>query len=142
VTIHIDENLRNTRKIAETFKSFAGDQFTPRGSTGLPVRRVQCATEDALDVAGDCIDALIAEGWANNQIAMLTTKERHPIHKEFFENGTTADYWREFHANGERRSAFWLPGLERSVISCVNGWIVEQPSSTSPVRRSLSWLGT
>lgn len=76
VTIHIDENLRNTRKIADTFKSFAGDHFTPRGSTGLPVRRVQCATEDALDVAGDCIDALIEEGWANNQIAMLTIEAR------------------------------------------------------------------
>ncbi|QDY89061.1 hypothetical protein E7Y32_01615 [Arthrobacter sp. UKPF54-2] len=125
VTIHIDENLRNTRKIAETFKSFAGDHFTPRGSTGLPVRRVQCTTEDALDVAGDCIDALIDEGWANNQIAMLTTKERHPIHKEFFENGTTADYWREFHAN---ESEFYghvlgFKGLERSVIVlCVNGF--------------------
>lgn len=125
VTIHIDENLRNTRKIAETFRSFAGDYFTPRGSTGLPVRRVECATEDALDVAGDCIDALIEEGWANNQIAMLTTKERHPIHKEFFENGTTADYWREFHANeGEFYGhVLGFKGLERSVIVlCVNGF--------------------
>lgn len=125
VTIHIDENLRNTRRIAETFKSFAGDHFTPRGSTGLPVRRVDCDTEDALDVAGDCIDALIEEGWANNQIALLTTKDRHPIHKEFFENGTTADYWREFHAN---ESEFYghvlgFKGLERSVIIlCVNGF--------------------
>ncbi|MCX6499538.1 MAG: NERD domain-containing protein [Arthrobacter sp.] len=125
VTIHIDENLRNTRKIAETFRSFAGDHFTPRGSTGLPVRRVECATEDALDVAGDCIDALIEEGWANNQIAMLTTKDRHPIHKEFFENGTTADYWREFHANDSEFYGHVLgfKGLERSVIVlCVNGF--------------------
>ena len=74
VTIHIDEHLRNTRKIAETFKSFAGYHFTPRGSTGLPVRRVQCATDDALDVAGDCIDALIDEGWANN-------RHRHADHE-------------------------------------------------------------
>jgi hypothetical protein len=125
VTIHIDENLRNTRKIADTFKSFAGDHFTPRGSTGLPVRRVQCATGDALNVAGDCIDALIEEGWVNNQIAMLTTKERHPIHKEFFESGTTADYWREFHANDSEFYGHVLgfKGLERSVIVlCVNGF--------------------
>ena len=55
---------------------------------------------------------------------MLTKKERHPIHKELFESGTTADYWREFHAN---ESEFYghvlgFKGLERSVIVlCVNG---------------------
>ncbi|MET3719198.1 NERD domain-containing protein [Arthrobacter sp. UYEF21] len=125
VPIHIDDNLRNTRKIADTFKSFAGEHFTPRGSTGLPVRRVECATEDALDVAEDCVDALIEEGWANNQIALLTTKARHPIHREFFETGTTADYWREFHAN-EREfygHVLGFKGLERSVVVlCVNGF--------------------
>jgi hypothetical protein len=125
VTIHIDENLRNTRKIAETFKSFAGEHFTPRGSTGLPVRRVQCATEDALDVAGDCIDALIDEGWANNQIAMLTTKDRHPIHQGYFDRDATDEYWREFHANdGEFYGhVLGFKGLERSVVVlCVNGF--------------------
>jgi hypothetical protein len=125
VPIHIDDNLRNTRKIADTFKSFAGEHFTPRGSTGLPVRRVECATDDALDTSEDCIDALIEEGWANNQIALLTTKARHPVHREFFETGTTADYWREFHAN---ESEFYghvlgFKGLERSVVVlCVNGF--------------------
>ncbi|MGW9413088.1 NERD domain-containing protein [Arthrobacter cupressi] len=125
VPIHIDENLRNTRKIAETFKSFAGQHFTLKGNAGLPVRRVECTTEEALDVAGDCIDALIDEGWANNQIALLTTKERHPIHRESFDNGTTADYWREFHSNEAEFYGHVLgfKGLERSVIVlCVNGF--------------------
>lgn len=125
VPIHIDENLRNTRKIAETFKSFAGEHFTPRGGTGLPVRRVECFTDDALDVAGDCIDALIAEGWANNQIALLTTKDRHPIHLDFHNRGATVDYWREFHA-GEAEfygHVLGFKGLERSVVVlCVNGF--------------------
>ena len=125
VTIHIDDNLRNTRKIAETFKSFAGDHFTPRGSTGLPVRRVKCATEDALDVAGDCIDALIGEGWTSNQIAMLTTKDRHPVHQDYFDRDATGDYWREFHANDAEFYGHVLgfKGLERSVVVlCVNGF--------------------
>lgn len=125
VPIHIDENLRNTRKIAETFRPFAGDHFTPRGSTGLPVRFVDCPTDEALDVAGDCVDALIAEGWANNQIALLTTKERHPVHLDFFERGATEDYWREFHA-GEAEfygHVLGFKGLERSVVVlCVNGF--------------------
>lgn len=125
VPIHIDENLRNTRKIAETFKPLAGEHFTPRGSTGLPVRFVDCASDEALDVGGDCVDALITEGWANNQIALLTTKERHPIHLDFFERGATEDYWREFHA-GEAEfygHVLGFKGLERSVVVlCVNGF--------------------
>ena len=125
VPIHIDDNLRNTRKIADTFKGFAGDKFTPRGSTGLPVRRVECSTEDALDVAGDCVDALIDDGWSNNQIALLTTKSRHPIHQAFYEAGTIDEYWREFHANEAEFYGHVLgfKGLERSVvILCVNGF--------------------
>jgi hypothetical protein len=125
VPIHIDENLRNTRKIAETFKPLAGEHFTPRGSTGLPVRFVDCASNEALDIGGDCVDALITEGWANNQIALLTTKERHPIHLDFFERGATEDYWREFHA-GEAEfygHVLGFKGLERSVVVlCVNGF--------------------
>ncbi|MFP3459805.1 NERD domain-containing protein [Arthrobacter globiformis] len=125
VPIHIDENLRNTRKIAETFKPLAGEHFTPRGSTGLPVRFVDCASDEALDIGGDCVDALITEGWANNQIALLTTKERHPIHLDFFERGATEDYWREFHA-GEAEfygHVLGFKGLERSVVVlCVNGF--------------------
>lgn len=58
----------------------AGEKFTPRGSTGLPVRRVECSTGDVLDVAGDCVDVLIDDGWSNNQIALLTTNRRHPVH--------------------------------------------------------------
>ncbi|MBJ2119422.1 NERD domain-containing protein [Arthrobacter sp. MSA 4-2] len=125
VPIHVDENLRNTRRIAETFQAFAGEHFRPRGSTGLPVRRVECSSEEALDVAGDCVDALIDEGWANNQIALLTTKHRHPEHQRHFDHGTTADYWREFHKDEAEFYGHVLgfKGLERSVIIlCVDGF--------------------
>jgi hypothetical protein len=125
VPIHIDDNLRNTRKIAETFKAFAGEHFTPRGSTGLPVRFVDCPTDESLDVAEDCLNALIDEGWANNQIALLTTKDRHPIHLDYYERGATDEYWRDFHANDAEFYGHVLgfKGLERSVVVlCVNGF--------------------
>ncbi|WP_024476652.1 nuclease-related domain-containing DEAD/DEAH box helicase [Arthrobacter sp. CAL618] len=125
VPIHIDDNLRNTRRIAEVFKSFAGEHFTPRGGTGLPVRRVECATEDALDIASDCIDSLINDGWAANQIALLTTRRRHPIHQEHFDSGTTDEYWRDFHAMETEFYGHVLgfKGLERSVVVlCVDGF--------------------
>ena len=123
VTLHIDENLRNTKRIAQTFKGFAGKHFAPRGGDGLPVRLASCSTEDAIDVAGDCVDALIDEGWANNQIAFLTTKNRHSIHKEF--ENDPAGYWKAFHDDdGEFYGhVLGFKGLERSVaILCVNGF--------------------
>jgi hypothetical protein len=125
VPIHVDENLRNTRKIADTFKSFAGEHFTPRGGTGLPVRRVECSTDDALDAADNCVEALMDEGWAHNQIALLTTNSRHPAHLEHVDAGTIAEYWLDFHANS---GVFYghvlgFKGLERSVVVlCVNGF--------------------
>ncbi|WP_344364584.1 nuclease-related domain-containing DEAD/DEAH box helicase [Arthrobacter humicola] len=125
VPIHIDENLRNTRKIAETFRSFAGEHFTPRGGTGLPVRRVECLTDDALDAADECVEALMDEGWSNNQIALLTTKSRHPVHQERFDNDSIAEYWLDFHANNDvfYGHVLGFKGLERSaVVLCVNGF--------------------
>lgn len=126
VPIHVDENLRNTRKIADTFKGLAGEHFKPRGGTGLPVRFINCSAQDAIDVASDCVDALIDEGWANNQIALLTTHRRHPIHQDFVSDGVTDPaYWREFHENQQEFYGHVLgfKGLERSVvILCVNGF--------------------
>jgi hypothetical protein len=127
VPIHVDDNLRNSRRIAQTFKCFAGEHFTPKTGTGLPVRFVECATEDALEVASDCVDALIEEGWSNNQIALLTTKTRHPIHQEAFDSGpeAVAEYWREFYSDSAEFYGHVLgfKGLERSVVVlCVNGF--------------------
>ena len=125
VPIHVDENLRNTRRIAEAFQPLAGDHFTPRGETGQPVRFVPCPTEEALDVASDCVDALIEEGWANNQIALLTTKHRHPVHQDYFDQDKVPEYWAGFHAHeGEFYGhVLGFKGLERSVVVlCVNGF--------------------
>ncbi|WP_432396479.1 hypothetical protein ACRQ5B_02155 [Pseudarthrobacter sp. L19] len=125
VPIHIDDNLRNTIKIAETFRGFAGEHFTLRGGTGLPVRRVDCATEDALDAADECVEALMDEGWSPNQIALLTTKSRHPVHQERFDAGSIAEYWLDFHANNDvfYGHVLGFKGLERSaVVLCVNGF--------------------
>ena len=72
------------------------------------------------------MDALLDEGWANNQIALLTTNKRHPVHQGHFEDGTVdSEYWPEFH---RRDGEFYghvlgFKGLERSVvILCVNGF--------------------
>jgi multiple sugar transport system permease protein len=56
---------------------------------------------------------------------MLTTKDRHPVHQDYFDRDATAQYWREFHANdGEFYGhVLGFKGLERSVVVlCVNGF--------------------
>jgi hypothetical protein len=46
-----------------------------------------------------CIEALMDEGWANNQIALLITNSRHPAHLEHVDAGTIAEYWLDFHVS-------------------------------------------
>lgn len=55
------------------------------------MRVIGCPTKDALDVASDCVDMLIEEGWARSQIAVLT-RERHPVHQEAFESKVIPEY--------------------------------------------------
>src|SRR5699024_10741226 len=110
------DNLRNTRRIAQTFKGFI-DQASKLRGDGVPVRYVCSSTQDSIDTASDCVDALLDEGWANNQIALLTTNKRHPVHQGHFEDGTVdSEYWPEFH---RRDGEFYghvlgFKGLERS----------------------------
>ena len=61
VPIPLNENLRNTKQIAGTFSSLAPAQMQIRGRHGVPVRFVQCASEDAVDAADDDADALLDE---------------------------------------------------------------------------------
>lgn len=125
VPIHVDDNMRNTVNIANVFKGFASEGFKPRGGQGVPVRYVECNTSEAVDVADDCVLALINDGWSANQIALLTTKNRHNIHNERFVRDDIKQYWREFH---DAQQEFYghvlgFKGLERSVVVlCVDGF--------------------
>lgn len=121
----LDENIRNTKRIAQTFGSLAGEQMRYRGLDGPPVRFVQCATVDALEAANNEIDRLVDEGWPQGQIALLTTGRRHEMQVELTEEfGDRASYWDEFFAE---ESVFYghvlgFKGLERPVVVlAVNG---------------------
>jgi hypothetical protein len=121
----LDENIRNTKRIAQTFGSLVGEQMRYRGLDGPPVRFVQCATEDALETANDEIDRLVDQGWVQSQIALLTTGRRHEMQVELTEEfGDWASYWDEFFAED---SVFYghvlgFKGLERPVVVlAVNG---------------------
>ena len=45
--IVLDENIRNTKQIAQVFGSLGAEQARYRGMDGPPVRFVQCTPEEA-----------------------------------------------------------------------------------------------
>lgn len=120
----LDENLRNTKQIAQTFGSLTPGQMRYRGGDGPPVRFVGCATEDAVGVASDAAVALLDEGWAPQHVALLTTGPRHPEQVARQQQGQDA-YWACFWDDDDLFYGHVLgfKGLERpAVVLAVNGF--------------------
>ncbi|CCG04351.1 nuclease-related domain-containing DEAD/DEAH box helicase [Blastococcus saxobsidens] len=122
--IPLNENLRNTKQIAGTFSSLAPEQMRIRGSSGVPVRFIQCSSEDAVEAADDVADALLGDGWPPESVALLTTHQRHPVQRERQEDGQDA-YWETFWQDDEvfYGHVLGFKGLERpAVVLAVNGF--------------------
>jgi hypothetical protein len=120
----LDENIRNTKNVAQTFASLSGEKLQFRGLNGPPVRFVQCATDAALEAADDQVDKLL-EDWEPGQMALLTTGKRHGEQVNEIELGGYQRYWDDFF---EERDVFYghvlgFKGLERQVVVlAVNGF--------------------
>jgi hypothetical protein len=124
VPIALDENLRNTKQIAQTFGSLTATQMWYRGAEGVPVRFVPCASADAITAADDVVDALLADDWRHEHIALLTTGHRHPVQVEQQAHGHDA-YWESYWAGDDVFFGHVLgfKGLERpAVVLAVNGF--------------------
>ncbi|MGN6245357.1 MAG: NERD domain-containing protein [Motilibacteraceae bacterium] len=124
VPVALDENLRNTVQIAQTFGSLAPVQMRYRGSDGVPVRFLPCTTEDAVEVASDVAVELLEEGWAPEHVALLTTGRRHPVQVEQQAAGQDS-YWTSYWAGEDLFYGHVLgfKGLERpAVVLAVNGF--------------------
>lgn len=122
--VPLDENLRNTKQIAQTFGSLTPTQMRYRGGDGVPVRFVPCASAEAVDVASDEAVALLEAGWAPQHVALLTTGRRHPLQVEQQAHGQDA-YWESFWADDDLFYGHVLgfKGLERpAVVLAVNGF--------------------
>jgi hypothetical protein len=124
VPFNLGENLRNTKQIAGTFSSLAPAKMRIRGSSGVPVRFVPCASEDAVGVADDAAAELLEEGWPPQSVALLTTFRRHPVQVERQAEGQDA-YWATFWQDDDLFYGHVLgfKGLERpAVVLAVNGF--------------------
>lgn len=126
--ICLSRNLRNTKRIANVFSSLTAERATPRGLQGPQVRFVQCSENDALSRADDAMDEL-DEVWEPGQLALLTTRHRHPVHVEVVDGPRGWDgYWDDYFAGDAvlYGTVSGFKGLERScVVLAVNGFSSE-----------------
>ncbi len=121
----LEENLRNTKQIAQLIGSMSQVPMRSRGSSGDPVRVVDVPVEDALGAADDVIDTLLDEGWDPGQVALLTTGRRHPEQRHIVELAGYQEYWDDFFAEEDvfYGHVLGFKGLERPVVVlCVNGF--------------------
>jgi hypothetical protein len=122
--IVLDENIRNTKRIAQTFGSLTAEQLVKRGQPGPPVRFVPCSTDDALATADREVERLKSEGWPPEQIALLATGRHHPRQDSEVDLVGRSSYWDHFFAEQDVFYGHVLSfkGLERpAVVLAVNG---------------------
>ena len=130
VPLVLDQNLRNTRQIAESFSTLAPIRMRLGDVDGPEIPFVECSAGEALDVAEDQVDVLLEAGWRPEDVALLTTGSRHPEQKARQAAGPT-QYWDTF---WDQEQVFYghvlgFKGLERpAVILALN--------ETEPAERS------
>jgi hypothetical protein len=138
--IELDENLRNTKQIAQTFGSLARAQMRYRGGEGVPVRFIQCASAEAVTAADDEVDSLLADGWAHQHVALLTTGHRHFMQRERQSRGQDhywASYWE--HDDVFYGHVLGFKGLERpAVVLAVNGFSTDESRAREKLYVGLS----
>ncbi|MDO3634448.1 NERD domain-containing protein [Mycolicibacterium arseniciresistens] len=120
VPLLLDHNLRNTRQIANAFQPLVDHPMRFLGGEGPAVRFVACSRDEAMDAGDDQIDALLDEGWREEDLALLTTGSRHPEQTERQKNGHKA-YWDTF---WDESQVFYghvlgFKGLERRCVVLV-----------------------
>ncbi|HEX7537422.1 MAG TPA: NERD domain-containing protein [Dermatophilaceae bacterium] len=123
VPLILDHNLRNTRQIGEAFNPLAPMRMVLKGGDGPEVEFVRCAPEDAVEIADEQVDRLLAAGWKSHEVMLLTTGKRHPVQIERGSDSDPASYWRSFWDEDDVFYGHVLgcKGLERrAVVLCIN----------------------
>jgi Nuclease-related domain/UvrD-like helicase C-terminal domain/AAA domain len=95
VPLVLDQNLRNTRQIAESFSTLAPIRMRLGDVDGPAVRFVECSPAEALERAEDQVDPLLDAGWRPEDVALLTTGSRSPEQKARQGSGPDS-YWDTF----------------------------------------------
>ena len=114
----LKENIRNSKQIAELAAPFTKNFLIARGPNSFPIEFIEVLENKVIQSADDTIERLTDhENWQPGEIALLTTKNRHPVHVQFANKDRVA-YWEDFWSN---ENVFYgtvggFKGLERPVV--------------------------
>jgi hypothetical protein len=126
----LNRNLRSSRAIASSLNEFSQGDSEPSGLIqGMSPEILMVDHRDQAEQSANGYVKFLIEkaGWRPQDIAVITTRQRHAIHKELY--GDPAKYWDTYFAND---SVFYthvssFKGLERPVVVVVVNGI---PSGT------------
>ena len=116
--LRLRENIRNSQQIAKVASSLVEDSITARGPNSYEVEFVICPASQAVEKADDYVEQLTdRELWKPGEIALLTTKSRHPVHAEQADKDRLG-YWKSL---WDSEDVFYgtvggFKGLERPVV--------------------------
>jgi hypothetical protein len=114
----LKENIRNSKQIAELAALFTEESLVVRGPNSFPIEFIEVSEQKVIETADDVVERLTEkENWHPGEIALLTTKNRHPVHAEIA-NKDRDLYWADFWTN---ENVFYgtvggFKGLERPVV--------------------------
>ena len=93
----LNENLRNTKQIAALSGALSTELAIPRGLSGPRIRLVEASAGTVIERADDAVNQLIErEGWSPQQVALLTTKRKHPVQQQDVDALGWRGYWDAF----------------------------------------------
>ena len=117
--MRLTENLRNSQQIAKAVSSFLDKPTIARGPHAFEIEYlVVDSSKSIFEVADDVVEQLTdKEFWHPGEIALLSTKSRHPEHARMAELDRNA-HWESLWAN---ENVFYctvggFKGLERPVV--------------------------
>jgi hypothetical protein len=121
----LDDNIRNSRQIGDLAQQFTSRGMTIRGPNSFEIEFIECHVSEVISTADDVVERMTdKENWQPGEIALLTTKERHPVHAEY-SSKQRDEYWQQFWIGD---SVFYgtvggFKGLERPVVVlAINGF--------------------
>jgi hypothetical protein len=117
--LRLTENLRNSQQIAKAVSSFVSKPTEARGPHAFEIEYVEVANGlDTFEIADDVVaDLTDKQFWHPGEIALLTTKSRHPEHVRMADRDRNA-HWDSLWTNED---VFYctvggFKGLERPVV--------------------------
>jgi len=117
--LRLTENLRNSQQIAKAVSAFLSKPSSARGPHAFEIEYVEVAEEiHAFEVADDVVANLTdKEFWHPGEIALLTTKSRHPEHARMADLDRNA-HWDSLWTNEDvfYSTVGGFKGLERPVV--------------------------